>query len=132
MGKSKYFALICGTCVASALAGIALGYFVFGPIGVSARDGIAAAAYESDAGFIELAEAEPETVISDSEPAHNFIVTSRDGYIAVYYAGEETELRELTFTPVNALPPEEQERLAQGIHIYTEEALTRILEDYGS
>jgi hypothetical protein len=64
-------------------------------------------------------------------PSHAYILTARDGYIVVLHAHDRTE-KEITPTPVNIFPPEEQERLAQGIYVYTEEALFRLLEDYGS
>jgi hypothetical protein len=148
MKKTKFYKLLIVTCTASALLGIALGYFVFGPIGVSARTGAANPPPETaEERKIEKITTEPllayvnydtksaqefEPDREPTTPAHRFIVTSKDGVIVVYHAGEKSEIKEVTLTPVNALPPEEQERLAQGILIYTEEALIRILEDYGS
>ena len=79
---------------------------------------------------------EPEPIkAAIPEPGHRYIVTSQNGYIVVLYAnptGKAEQIKTLTSTPIVSLPPEEQERLAQGINIYTEEALIRILEDYGS
>jgi len=75
---------------------------------------------------------EPEPA---SAPAHKYVVTSHNGYIVVHYAAHESKsdpLRTATNISISSLAPEELERLAQGIHIYTEEALFRILEDYGS
>ena len=69
-------------------------------------------------------------------PSHRYLVTSQDGYIVVFYVNYESKtgnyLHTVTNTSVSSLPPEEQERLAKGIYIYTEDALFRILEDYGS
>jgi hypothetical protein len=142
MGKRKYFAIIAATCTLSAAAGVMLGYFIFGPIGITARAETAGESFYEAAACEEVFEyencnsqlfAHNEIAFEqfDGEPEHSFVVTTRDGFIVVYCA-RANELREVTFTPVNALPPEERERLAQGIRIYSEEALIRILEDYGS
>jgi len=71
---------------------------------------------------------------AESVPSYIYIVTSLDGYIVVQYAGDKAGegIHLTTNKAVNALPPEEQERLAAGIAVYTEEALFRLLEDYGS
>ncbi|MCL2216118.1 MAG: hypothetical protein FWB91_03755 [Defluviitaleaceae bacterium] len=152
MAKSRMYVLI-GICAVSALLGIGLGYFVFGPIGFSARE----ADLENNADyeiFQKYAPNEPDFLLAYSditpehnpgpddspaeapspEPLHRFVVTTLDGYIVVYHAALDGrgEIMEITSTPVNALPLVEQSRLAQGIRIYTEEALIRILEDYGS
>jgi hypothetical protein len=136
MEKSKFYTLLVFTCTVSALLGISLGYFVFGPMGVSARtdEYVLAEKFSGKQAYVNYdykvshIEAEQNT----PEFAHGFIVTSRDGVVVVYHAGEPPEIMEVTIIPVNAFPQEEQERLSEGIRIYTEEALFRILEDYGS
>ncbi|MCL2387045.1 MAG: BofC C-terminal domain-containing protein [Defluviitaleaceae bacterium] len=158
MGKNKFYLLLLGTSGLSAVIGVMLGYFVFGPIGISAYASIDSSAnamrYENAStiedyiadeplyAYVTYDKAytpfEPEiseiSEIDETEPMHNFIVTTANGFIVVYFADGKADgqLKEITQTPTNALPQEEQERLAQGIRIYTEEALMRILEDYGS
>jgi hypothetical protein len=136
MQNTKYYAFLVVFCAVSAVAGIALGYFIFGPMGVSA--GITDYDYSGEVAeytqrySIRAYEPIYEVAENPVEPTHNYILTVNNGYIVVLHAGDDPTIKEITPTPVNALPPEEQERLAQGIHIYTEEALIRILEDYGS
>jgi len=71
-----------------------------------------------------------------SFPHHRYVVTLQDGYIVVYHVNQDSkangQYHTTTGISVSSLPPEEHERLAKGINIYTEEALFRILEDYGS
>ena len=73
---------------------------------------------------------------SPEEPLHRYLVTTHGGYIVVYYATLDGKagdtLRSITTTSVTSLAPEEQSKLERGILIYTEEALVRILEAYGS
>lgn len=68
------------------------------------------------------------------EILHKYVLTSQDGFIVVLYAGHNKSghIHSITNTPVSSLPEDEQERLAAGINIYTEDALFRILEDFGS
>lgn len=121
MFRKIQYAFALGVCTASIVVGGTLGYFVFGPMGVSA-----------DAEEICYAPLEeyyvPCLTYEPAKPA--YILTVSDGYIVVL--GPDEELWETTPTPVNALPPEEQQRLEEGIRLYSEEALIRILEDYGS
>jgi hypothetical protein len=135
MEKRKFSVTLLAACTLSAFIGIMLGFFVLGSIGVSATMtepemlSIGKPEY-ADYSIPTVTEYRNEPEVR--EAGHSFILGSKDGYIAVYYAGDTPEIKEMTFTPINALPIEEQERLAQGIHIYTEEALVRILEDYES
>jgi len=144
--KKKYVLLTI--CTISALVGIGLGYFVFGPAALSAQE----AETEHEIKYADFQKYVPEQEATQvynptpptplpeppaepiEPPPHLFVVTTVDGYIAVYHAASDGkgELIEITSTPTNALPLIEQSRLAQGIRIYTEEALIRILEDYGS
>ncbi|MCL2200111.1 MAG: BofC C-terminal domain-containing protein [Defluviitaleaceae bacterium] len=130
MENRKFYTALIGACTFSSVLGLMLGYFIFGPIGVSARTGeqpvVEEIPYIHYAEPYVKAEEQPEP---SEEESYKFVVTSKDGVIVVY---QGDRLKETTQTYVNALPIEEQERLAQGIPIYTEEALVRILEDYGS
>jgi len=86
----------------------------------------------TEAEIVYIPEPEPVPI---QMPAHRYVVTSQNGFIVVLYAvpeGETEQIMTITNTSVNSLAIEEQERLAQGINIYTEDALFRILEDYGS
>ena len=78
----------------------------------------------------------PQPAPPHEETHHRYIVTTLNGYIVVYYATPDgkasNNLRKLTTTSTTALPHEERHRLDEGILIYTEEALVRILEAYGS
>ncbi|NLM13003.1 MAG: hypothetical protein GX209_04575 [Epulopiscium sp.] len=71
--------------------------------------------------------------IASKSPYH-FVVGVYNGYIAIFYNNEEGELeiKEITETPISSLPIEEQNKLKEGIKVYGEEALIRILEDYTS
>ncbi|MCL2225175.1 MAG: hypothetical protein FWB96_09455 [Defluviitaleaceae bacterium] len=137
MQKAKYYGLLCGLCTVSAVAGIALGYFIFGPIGVNAgvsnsSGGGKPAPYSEYYPAYKNDYAALENETAQEEPTHSYILTVNDGYIVVLHAGAKDAIMEVTSTPVNALPLEEQARLEQGIRLYSEEALFRILEDYGS
>jgi len=134
-----------GICIVSALVGIGLGYLVVGPVQASAmanRDAHvnAYATYEIEptADFApeqaqDYLAAHEET---DDESTHRYLVTAIDGYIVIYDMTPEDksggQSREITSTTIDSLSPEEQARLLGGIRIYSEEALVRILEDYGS
>ncbi|MCL2839673.1 MAG: BofC C-terminal domain-containing protein [Defluviitaleaceae bacterium] len=139
--KKKY--VLITICTISALTGIGLGYFFFGPATISASESTSAVKYEVFPKYIPI-DSEPELMQAYSTinptpeplpiPSHLFVVSIYDGYIAVYHSAPEGKgiLKEVTTTKINALPLIEQVRLEQGINIYTEEALIRILEDYGS
>ena len=135
--------IVCAVaCMASVLMGFALGFIVFGPVQQTvAYADTAAVHYLSEPYFAPI---NPENcmppVAEYSQPAeyeppasHLYVVTMLDGYIVVYYAEENGGgIKELTNTFAGALATEEQERLAMGIRIYTDEELARILQDYGS
>ncbi|OGO86312.1 MAG: hypothetical protein A2Y22_02240 [Clostridiales bacterium GWD2_32_59] len=63
-----------------------------------------------------------------------FKIGEKDGYIAVYYEKPVNgiSLREITDTPVNTLPKDEQDKIKNGITVYGEDELIKILEDYSS
>jgi hypothetical protein len=56
-----------------------------------------------------------------------------EGYIAVFFGGDGTRgIKEVTNTPISSLPREEWLRLTLGIKIENDEALSLLLQDYGS
>ena len=65
-----------------------------------------------------------------------YILRTDHGFVTVFYIQDGQDqpltLKERTRTPVSALSPEERKRLSDGIYIYTEEQLVRLLQDYGS
>lgn len=126
MEKMKLGMLIFATCAASAVAGFALGYFVYGEEQVITKTHAEA---RIAVPFGYYAEPPEKPAPPSPEPEYKFVVTSRDGAIVVYYAGEETEFYDVA---IDGLPDADRERLEQGIFAYTEEELARILEDYGS
>lgn len=63
-----------------------------------------------------------------------YILGQQDGSVAVFYEEEKNgiSLHELTKIPVSSLPPEEQERLQEGIFVLGYENLSKVLADLGS
>ncbi|MBO8434620.1 MAG: hypothetical protein IAC55_04775 [Tyzzerella sp.] len=72
--------------------------------------------------------------IVDTKNDENFVVTQKDGYIAVYYEDSESQrtLYEITETPVSTLTQEEQVRINDGIIIKGEYELAKVLAEYNS
>jgi len=66
------------------------------------------------------------------ETAPRYVLGTEGGFVAVFYASNPPSLKTQTRKPESALTPAERERLKTGIAIYTEEELTRALQDYGS
>jgi hypothetical protein len=63
----------------------------------------------------------------------NFMLGLHEGYITVFFGEDGTKgIKEVTATPLSALPQEEWVRLALGITIRNEEELSLWLQDYGS
>ena len=140
----KYMTMILtGACTLALFLGIVLGYLIFGgdPNMAHARDYAQAqqgATVYTAAAITPTAEDTPfnrstnELADAQSPPeTHRYIVTTVDGYIAVFQA-EDGNLVEVTTTPTSTFSLYELERLRNGIRIYTDEALARILQDYGS
>ena len=71
-----------------------------------------------------------DTII-EQEDSPRYLLSTDHGFVAVFYVQDKT-LKERTRTPASALPFDERQRLLRGIPIYTEEQLTRLLQDYGS
>jgi len=139
MNKYEHFIAI-GLCAFSAVIGLLIGYLFFEPSSfaeaANTQDGYLQQDVSIEDVGIELFSSSEEMLLVPElppQPAHLYVLTSQDGYIIVRYAeGNGEGIRTITSTPVTSLAWEEQERLADGIRIYTEEALIRILEDYGS
>jgi len=155
MKKHEHIIIIC-TILAAVLLGAGASYLTFGRL--HASDTARYESYESylpqdlavanlAPGLQDILQAKADIVYtpgSKSElpqqdlqaqlPDHKYVVTARDGFIVVLYAGHNKSgtVHTITNTPITALPQEEQERLANGINVYSEEALFRILEDFGS
>lgn len=70
----------------------------------------------------------------DAGSAQSYIVGVQDGFVAVFYteAMDGAKIKEVTDTPISALPKEDQKKLLEGISISGDDALIRLLEDYGS
>ena len=151
MKRHKHL-IISAAAVLFAIFCVGVGYFALEQIYASGA-GASAANHESYTGYLqhdlsianlnlEILPPPPQTETTHTpapelppSPSHRYVVTSHNGYIVVHYAaheGKSDPVKTVTNISTNALAPEELERLAQGIHIYTEEALFRILEDYGS
>ena len=133
--SEKVPTIICAmACIVSLMMGFTLGYLftVQGEYYVA----YAEAAPPNQSPFVAvIPETQPPpTETPPPEPEqHLYIVTTTNGYLAIYHSENNGGgLKELTTTTVCALPREEQEALKAGIRIYTEEALVRLLQDYGS
>lgn len=59
-----------------------------------------------------------------------FILGEKEGYICVFY--QNGDIREVTQTPLTALPTSEQKKLRKGIKVYGEDNLIKMLEDFTS
>lgn len=70
-----------------------------------------------------------EAVAETPEP--KYILSGYDGLVAVFVPGEEKPSF-VTETPVSVLPSADREALKVGMPVYSEEELTRLLEDYGT
>jgi hypothetical protein len=65
-----------------------------------------------------------------AEPQPMYKLGVQDGYITVYYGGGP--VKEVTALPTDALPFDEKLRLNEGIPVYDETELAKLLQDYGS
>lgn len=136
--------IIIAIIIFFSLLGFGAGFVVFGPLRTSHSVAATETGYlqhdMSIAGLefpprMEEVVPEPEQESPVPPAAHLYVVTTQNGYITVHLAnvdGRAGEQVRTLSTSVASLPAEEQERLAHGINVYTEDALIRILEDYGS
>jgi hypothetical protein len=85
--------------------------------------------YENPAGTRDNTR-EPDKTKTDSPPRYELSVLN--GYITVFYAGDRSNVKQVTGTPVVSLSREEQERLTIGIDIDDDEQLVKLLQDYDS
>ncbi len=67
-----------------------------------------------------------------SAESEAYLLRACDGYIGIYYPMDAEEPTEVTDIRVAALPAEDQEALRLGVSASNEEALVRLLEDYGA
>ena len=125
-------------CTASVFMGFAIGYVFFGSgdyyLAYAETPGqyyaeTPNAVLPSDINITAIEEPEPTPEANEATQEYLYVVTTMDGYIVVHHPGG---IVEMTSTQVGALAPEELEQLALGIRVYTDEALVRILQDYGS
>jgi len=137
--KRDYFA-VGAILICSVFFGALFGHFLYGPAYTSVAQGNE---YERSpppqhvhASFTQEmppAYTEEETPPIADSPGHKYVVTVVDGYIVVLDATQDSKTVQIaTGISVASLPPEELERLSQGIYVYDEDALFRVLEDYGS
>jgi len=65
-----------------------------------------------------------------------YMLGTDHGFVTVFYIQNHQDqtltLKERTRTPESALSPDERQLLSDGIYIYTEEQLIRVLQDYDS
>ena len=135
--------IVCMTaCLASVLMGFMLGYIFFVPGEYTLAYADAVTPYQMEEPYHTAAAPEifypymlgPAESQPEEEPcSHLYVVTTLGGYLVVYHADKNGGgIKEVTSTAVGALAPEELERLKIGIRVYSDEALARILQDYGS
>lgn len=73
----------------------------------------------------------PEITSSEVKKQGIYTLTESDGVIAVIY-NESGKIIQKTDTLVSILPPEDQKKIREGIQIYNEKELIRLLEDFCS
>jgi len=128
------------SCTASVFMGFIVGYILFATHDHSLVYAESPTVYHTEAPNIVIAHTENPPPLKHQPPVtinepdgHLYVVSTLNGYIVVYHAEHAGgEIKELTSTAVESLSQDELEMLAQGIRIYSEEALARILQDYGS
>ncbi|MCL2674045.1 MAG: hypothetical protein FWE92_01790 [Defluviitaleaceae bacterium] len=66
--------------------------------------------------------------------AEHYVVTEHEGFVAVFRRNGAAPLSlvEVTRTPLSSLSLSEQARIREGVVVYSEEALLRIIQDYES
>ena len=139
--------IVCAAaCMASVLMGFGLGFLAFGSADENLTYADTTTVYQAGAPYYgavnyeeyELPEiscvpyAYYETVDTNFD-SHMYVVKAVDGYIVIYYSESNGGgVMEFTSIFAGALSMEDQQRLAEGIPVYTNEELVRILQDYGS
>lgn len=64
-------------------------------------------------------------------PQPKYILSGYEGMVAVFLPGSE-QPSYVTDAPVSCLPAADRKILTEGLPVFSEEELTRLLEDYGS
>jgi len=129
--RKSILLIFSGVCALCVLIGIGVGYLLWQPSAAAyaaAPDELVLDSIEQD--IVNPTDTQSSLYFNSSQEAL-YVVGIFNGYIAVYYASGGN-IKEVTSTPVSALVEEEQQRLANGIPIYNDEQLVRILQDYGS
>ena len=129
-------------CTASIFMGFAAGYVLFASgentIVYADTSDQAESPYQAGTPINDPLETLPDAVYNrqvphEETPSYLYVMTILDGYIVVYHGpGFGGGIKEVTNTPISTLDPEEVDKLVEGIKIYSDEALARILQDYGS
>jgi len=139
--SEKIPAMICLlACTASILMGFGVGYILFAPGESTVVYAEAGPLYQAEilTPNTEASETLPDAVYyrhipHEESPSYLYVVSIMDGYVVVYHApGFGGEIKEVTNTPIGALDSEELDQLIAGIKIYSDEALARVLQDFGS
>jgi len=115
------------TAIISAIAGLIIGYAVGNTQEVAASP--------PEPNIYELSH------ISNTSPAAivpavdvvspKYVLGESNGFVAVFYYNQ-LDVKEMTRTPTSSLTDSEFKRLSEGVNIYTDEQLVRILQDYDS
>jgi len=69
-----------------------------------------------------------------AETGELYVLGVKNNYVAVYQKSDSgsVSLKEMTNTPIDGLPQDEQSKLKSGISVQNEFQLSQMLEDYGS
>ena len=74
-----------------------------------------------------------EPIVIDEPPISYYIVRENDGRIGIFHRENgETHFMYNINTPITLLPEADRELLNQGVVLYTEEELTKFIEDFSS
>ena len=117
------------TAVISAIAGLIIGYAVGNTQEVAASPPEPYVYQLSHAAVTSPAAIAPSPEEDSALPI--YVLGASDGFVAVFYY-DRPGIKEVTRTPTSSLTEKEFNRLSEGVNIYTEEQLVRILQDYDS
>jgi len=99
--------------------------FIVAAIGIGPRD-------EKPQTTETAAPSQEQTAVQPENPEWRYLVKAFGGQVAVYAEGQTSSPKYVTGIPVQSLPKADRDKLEEGIPIYSEPELTRILEDLGS
>ena len=115
------------TAIVSAIAGLIIGYAVGNTQEVAASP--------PEPHVYKLSSTTSPAAVAPATEADNtapkYVLGASDGFVAVFYYNRP-DIKELTRTPTSSLTTDEFNRLSEGVYIYNEEQLVRILQDYDS